>query len=84
MKGVGRAVFVAILLLIAGVLNVVYGIAALGNGNFFNGTVYAPCQRTSVLWKRLDLRLAHPQARPRVPRPYLRRADLFQNTKDEV
>ena len=41
MKGVGRAVFVAILLLIAGVLNVIYGIAALGNGHFFNGTVYA-------------------------------------------
>lgn len=41
MKGVGRAVFVAILLLIAGVLNVIYGIAALGNGHFFTGTVYA-------------------------------------------
>ena len=41
MKGVGRAVFVAILLLIAGVLNVIYGIAALGNGHFFTGSVYA-------------------------------------------
>jgi hypothetical protein len=41
MKGVGRAVFVAILLLVAGVLNVIYGIAAVGNAHFFNGTQYA-------------------------------------------
>lgn len=41
MRGVGRAAFVAILLLIAGVLNVIYGIAAVGNANFFHGTVYA-------------------------------------------
>jgi hypothetical protein len=33
--------FAAILLLIAGVLNVIYGIAAIGNANFFNHqTVY--------------------------------------------
>jgi hypothetical protein len=31
----GRAVFVAILLLIAGTLNVIYGIAAIGDANFF-------------------------------------------------
>lgn len=30
MRGLGRAVFVAILLLIAGVLNVIYGFAAIG------------------------------------------------------
>jgi hypothetical protein len=41
MRGIGRAVFVAILLLIAGVLNVIYGIAAVGNAAFFNNTQYA-------------------------------------------
>ena len=40
MRGVGRAVFVAILLLIAGTLNIIYGIAAVGNAHFFNGTQY--------------------------------------------
>jgi hypothetical protein len=40
MKGVGRAVFVAILLLIVGVLNIIYGIAAVGNAHFFNNTQY--------------------------------------------
>jgi hypothetical protein len=40
MKGVGRAAFVAILLLIAGVLNVIYGIAAVGNAHFFSNTQY--------------------------------------------
>ena len=40
MKGVGRALFVAILLLIAGTLNIIYGIAAVGNAHFFNNTQY--------------------------------------------
>jgi hypothetical protein len=40
MKGLGRAAFVSILLLIAGVLNIIYGIAAVGNANFFHGTQY--------------------------------------------
>jgi hypothetical protein len=40
MKGVGRALFVAILLMIAGVLNVIYGIAAVGNAHFFANTQY--------------------------------------------
>ena len=40
MKGLGRVVFVAILLLIAGTLNIIYGIAAVGNAHFFNGTQY--------------------------------------------
>lgn len=35
MRGVGRAVFAAILLLIAGTLNLIYGIAAIGDANFF-------------------------------------------------
>jgi hypothetical protein len=40
MKGVGRAVFVAALLLIAGTLNIIYGIAGVGNAHFFDGTQY--------------------------------------------
>lgn len=40
MKGLGRAVFVAILLLIAGTLNIIYGIAAIGNAHFFDNTQY--------------------------------------------
>jgi hypothetical protein len=35
MRGAGRAVFVAILLMIAGTLNVIYGIAAISDANFF-------------------------------------------------
>ena len=34
-RGVGRAMFVAILLLIAGSLNVIYGIAAIADAHFF-------------------------------------------------
>ena len=40
MKGVGRALFVAILLVIAGTLNIIYGIAAVGNAHFFDNTQY--------------------------------------------
>lgn len=40
MRGSGRALFVAILLMIAGTLNVIYGIAAVGNANFFDNTQY--------------------------------------------
>jgi hypothetical protein len=35
MRGAGRAAFAAILLLIAGTLNVIYGIAAIDEANFF-------------------------------------------------
>ena len=35
MRGTGSALFVAILLMIAGVLNIVYGIAAVGNASFW-------------------------------------------------
>lgn len=35
MKGAGRALFVAILLLIAGTLNIIYGFGAIGNAHFF-------------------------------------------------
>ena len=41
MRGAGSAIFVAILLLIAGILNVIYGIAAISNANFYDGTQYA-------------------------------------------
>jgi hypothetical protein len=35
MRGAGRAVFAAFLLLIAGTLNIIYGIGALDNANIF-------------------------------------------------
>jgi hypothetical protein len=35
-RGIGRAIFAAALLMIGGVLNIVYGIAAIGNSNFFD------------------------------------------------
>jgi hypothetical protein len=35
MRGAGRAVFVAILLLLVGTLNIIYGIAAVGDANFY-------------------------------------------------
>jgi len=41
MRGVGSALFVGILLMVAGVLNIVYGIAAVSNAKFFvNDTQY--------------------------------------------
>jgi hypothetical protein len=36
-RGMGRAAFVAILLLIAGVLNVIYGIGAISDAHFYAG-----------------------------------------------
>ena len=36
-RGLGRAVFAAVLLMIGGVLNIIYGIAAISNSHFFNG-----------------------------------------------
>ena len=40
MKGAGRAVFVAILLLMIGTLNIIYGFGAIGNAHFFDNTQY--------------------------------------------
>ncbi len=40
MRGIGRTLFVAILLVLAGVLDIVYGIAAVSNAHFFNNTQY--------------------------------------------
>ncbi len=37
MRGVGSALFVGILLLIAGILNIIYGIAAVGNSKLWVG-----------------------------------------------
>jgi hypothetical protein len=34
-RGLGRAIFAAVLLMVGGVLNVIYGIAAIGNAKFF-------------------------------------------------
>ena len=34
-RGFGRAVFAAVLLMVGGVLNIIYGIAAIGNSSFF-------------------------------------------------
>jgi hypothetical protein len=39
MRGAGRTLFVAILLLIGGVLNVVYGIAAISDADFYAGEI---------------------------------------------
>jgi hypothetical protein len=39
-RGEARAMFAAILLVIAGVLNVIYGIAAITSGDFFSQTSY--------------------------------------------
>ncbi len=35
MRGVGSALFVGILLMIAGILNIIYGIAAVGDSSFY-------------------------------------------------
>lgn len=40
MRGAGRAAFVAILLLIAGTLNVIYGIGAVADANFYAGNAH--------------------------------------------
>jgi hypothetical protein len=42
MRGAGRAAFAAILLLMAGTLNIIYGIGAIGDASFFTdaGTHY--------------------------------------------
>jgi hypothetical protein len=40
MRGVGSALFVGILLMIAGVLNIVYGIAAVGDSHFYASDTY--------------------------------------------
>jgi hypothetical protein len=40
MRGLGRTMFVGILLVIGGTLNIIYGIGAISNAHFFNNTQY--------------------------------------------
>jgi hypothetical protein len=40
MRGLGRTMFVGILLVIGGTLNIIYGIGAISNAQFFNNTQY--------------------------------------------
>ena len=51
MRGQGRAVFAAVLLLIAGTLNIVYGIGALDNANIFvNDTRFILTNLNTLGW----------------------------------
>ena len=51
MRGLGRAVFAAILLLIAGTLNIIYGIGALDSANIFtNDTRYIFTNLNTMGW----------------------------------
>ena len=51
MRGAGRATFAAILLLIAGVLNIIYGIGALDNANIYaNDTRYIFTNLNTMGW----------------------------------
>jgi len=51
MRGTGRAAFVATLLLIAGTLNIIYGIGALDNANIFkNDQRYVLTNLNSLGW----------------------------------
>ena len=51
MRGTGRATFAAVLLLIAGVLNIVYGIGALDSANIYaNDTRYIFTNLNTMGW----------------------------------
>ena len=51
MRGAGRAAFAAVLLLIAGTLNIVYGIGALDSANIFaNNTRYIFSNLNTMGW----------------------------------
>ncbi len=51
MRGAGRAAFAAVLLLIAGTLNIIYGIGALDNANIFvNDTRYIFTNLNTMGW----------------------------------
>ena len=55
-RGVGRARFAAVLLMIGGVLNIIYGIAAIGNSKFFvHDTHYVFASLKSWGWITLIL-----------------------------
>jgi hypothetical protein len=56
MRGAGRATFAAVLLLIAGTLNIIYGIGALSDANIFhNGQRYVFSNLNSLGWTLLVL-----------------------------
>jgi hypothetical protein len=56
MRGAGRATFAAVLLLIAGTLNIIYGIGALSNANIFhNGERYVFSNLNTMGWVLLVL-----------------------------
>jgi hypothetical protein len=51
MRGVGRAIFAAVLLLLAGTVNIVYGIGALDNANIFrNGNRFVLSDLNTMGW----------------------------------
>ena len=56
MRGAGRATFAAVLLLIAGTLNIIYAIGALSNANIFhNGERYVFTNLNTMGWVLLAL-----------------------------
>ena len=58
MRGAGRATFAAVLLLIAGTLNIIYGIGALSDANIFhNGQRYVFTNLNTMGWVLLALGL---------------------------
>ena len=51
MRGVGRAIFAAVLLLLVGTINIIYGIGALGNANIFhNGQRFVFTNLNAMGW----------------------------------
>jgi len=55
-RGLGRAMFAAVLLMVGGILNIIYGIAAIGNSHFFvNNTKYVFGDLKSWGWITLIL-----------------------------
>ena len=58
MRGAGRALFAAVLLLIAGVLNIIYGIGALDDANIFvNDTRFIFTNLNTLGWVLIVLGL---------------------------
>jgi hypothetical protein len=58
MRGAGRVVFAAVLLLIAGTLNIIYGIAAIGDAHFYaDSTRYVFSSLNTWGWVTLILGL---------------------------
>ena len=58
MRGTGRAIFAAVLLLIAGTLNIIYGIGALDSANIYaNDTRYIFTNLNTLGWVLIILAL---------------------------